>query len=131
MTDILPEIHTPGYVSLTTFRKHVSVSSPIRFAERAGKLHIMTRDDRGKYERIRNNPRVAPWTIRGQVTGPEFPATARVLPQSEWPQARAAIQKKYCLGPGSVSLEQAECVFGNCPLPTCGQASWSSFTRLT
>ena len=47
----------------------------------------MTRNDSGKYKRIRNNPqaRIAPCTIRGKITGPEFAATARVLPQEDWP----------------------------------------------
>jgi hypothetical protein len=45
----------------------------------------MTRSDMGKTKRIRNNPkvRVAPCTIRGKVTGEEFPAKARILPPEE------------------------------------------------
>ena len=48
--------------------------------EEGGKLYVMTRSDMGKSKRIRNNPkaRVAPCTIRGTVTAPEFAATAHL-----------------------------------------------------
>jgi PPOX class probable F420-dependent enzyme len=51
----------------------------------------------GKTKRIRNNlqVRVAPCTISGKVTGPEFPATARILPPQEHARARQAINRKY------------------------------------
>lgn len=86
------------YISLTTLRKTgVPVATPVWFGEDGSKLFIMTRSDMGKTKRIRNNPkvRVAPCTIRGKVTGPEFPATARVLPSAEHPHARQAINRKY------------------------------------
>ena len=86
------------YVSLTTLRTTgVPVATPVWFGEDGGKLFIMTRSDMGKTKRIRNNPRVrvAPCTIRGKVTGPEFPATARILPPAEHPHARQTINRKY------------------------------------
>jgi len=57
------------------------------------------RNDSGKYKRIRNNPqvRVAPCTIRGKIIGPEFAATARILPKEDWPRAQALIERKYWL----------------------------------
>jgi len=87
-------------MSLTSFRKTgVPVSTPVWFAEEDDRLYVMTRSDSGKYKRIHNNPRVriAPCTIRGKVTGPEFAATARVLPPEEWPPARRALRRKYWL----------------------------------
>jgi uncharacterized protein len=86
------------YISLTTFRKNGSgIATPVWFGEGDGKLYVMTRSDMGKTKRIRNNPqvRVAPCTIRGTVTGPEFAATARILPPEEHSQARQAINRKY------------------------------------
>jgi len=86
------------YISLTTFRKSgVGVATPVWFGEDDGKLYVMTRSDMGKAKRIRNNPqvRVAPCTIRGKVTGPEFPATARILPAEEHAKARQTINRKY------------------------------------
>ena len=92
------EIHGQKYISLTTFRKNgVGVPTPVWFGEQDGKLYVMTRSDSGKYKRLRNNPsvRIAPCTIRGKVTGPEFAASARILPQEDWPSARRIINQKY------------------------------------
>jgi uncharacterized protein len=89
-----------NYVSLTTFRKNgVAVATPIWFAELDGKLYFMSRSDSGKYKRIRNNPKVkvAPCTIRGKITGPEFAATVRILPPQDWERPRRAIRAKYWL----------------------------------
>ncbi len=101
-TDPLSSIPSPiqahKYISLTTFRKTgAGVATPVWFGEDNGKLYVMTRSDMGKTKRIRNNPqvRVAPCTIRGKVTGPEFAATARILPPEEQARARQAINRKY------------------------------------
>ena len=86
------------YISLTTFRKTgVGVPTPVWFAEDDGKLYVMTRSTMGKAKRIRNNPqvKVAPCTIRGKVTGPEFTAKARFLPPEEHKHAREALNRKY------------------------------------
>jgi len=86
------------YISLTTFRKTgAAVATPVWFGEDGGKLYVMTRSDMGKTKRIRNNPqvKVAPSTIRGKVTGPEFAATARILPPEEHTHARKTINNKY------------------------------------
>lgn len=97
---IPPEIQKQKYISLSTFRKNgETVKTPVWFAEHNGKLYLMTRDDSGKYKRIRNNPqiRIAPCTIRGKITGPDFPAHAHILPSENWPVARRAIHRKYWL----------------------------------
>jgi len=94
------EIHGQKYISLTTFRKTgTPVPTPVWFAESDGKLVLMTRSDSGKYKRLRNNPnvKIAPCTIRGRITGPEFAASARILPREDWPRARQAINGKYWL----------------------------------
>ena len=94
------EISGHKYISLTTFRKSgAPVRTPLWFAENDGKLYVMTRNDSGKYKRVRNNPKglVAPCTMRGKVTGPDFPATARILPPDQWPAARRLIRQKYWL----------------------------------
>lgn len=94
------QVAAAKYVSLTTFKKDgTGVRTPIWFAESSDKLVFMTRNDSWKYKRIRNNPRVsvAPCTMRGKVTGPEFPGRARILPPEEWPTARAVMRRKYWL----------------------------------
>jgi PPOX class probable F420-dependent enzyme len=101
MASTIPkELLHQNYLSLTTFRKSgVAVATPIWFAEVDGKLYFMSRGDSGKCKRIRNNPnvKVAPCTIRGKVTGPEFPAAVRILPPQDWERARNAIRVKYWL----------------------------------
>jgi len=97
---IPPEIHGQKYISVTTFRKSgVSVPTPVWFAEADGKLYFMTRNDSGKYKRLRNNPQVslAPCSMRGKITGPGFAAMARILTVEEWPRASRAIKSKYWL----------------------------------
>ncbi len=92
------EIAGQKYISLTTFRKSgVPVRTPLWFVENDGKLYVMTRNDSGKYKRIRNNPKVlvAPCTMRGTVTGPEFRGIAQVLPAGQWPDAKKLLNRKY------------------------------------
>jgi PPOX class probable F420-dependent enzyme len=94
------EIHGQKYITLATFRKSgVAVRTPIWFAEENGRLYFMTGTKLGKFKRIRNNPSVtiAPCTIRGKVTGPEFPATARILAPEEFERVRRLINAKYWL----------------------------------
>ncbi|MGA9639771.1 MAG: PPOX class F420-dependent oxidoreductase [Terriglobales bacterium] len=100
MATIPAEIHGQKYISLATFRKSgVAVYTPIWFAEEGDKLYFMTNSKLGKVKRLRNNSRVkvAPCTIRGKITGPEFEATARILPAAEAGRARQAIRAKYWL----------------------------------
>jgi PPOX class probable F420-dependent enzyme len=97
-SQVPPEIHGQKYISLTTFRKTgAGVPTPVWFGEENGKIYVMTRHDMGKAKRIRNNPgvKVAPCTIRGKVTGPDFAATARILPPEEHKSARQTINRKY------------------------------------
>ena len=91
-------IHDQKYISLTTFRRNGSgVATPVWFGEDSDKLYVMTRSDMGKTKRVRNNAqvRVAPCTIRGKATGPEFAAMGRILPPAEHGHARQAINRKY------------------------------------
>ena len=92
------EIRDQKYISLTTFRKNgQAVATPVWFGEENDKLYVMTRGTMGKTKRIRNNSKVkvAPCTIRGKVTGPEFNAVARILPPQDGPAARKSINRKY------------------------------------
>ena len=94
------ELSGQKYLSLTTFRKNgVPVRTPVWFAENEGKLYLFTNPKSGKVKRIHNNPsvRIAPCTMRGRVTGPEFEATARILPSSETELGLSLLKKKYWL----------------------------------
>ncbi len=97
---IPPEIRGQKYISLASLRRNGStVPTPVWFGEKDNKLYVMTRSDSGKFKRLRNNPqvRIAPCSMQGRITGPEFPATARILPPEDWPWARETIRKKYWL----------------------------------
>jgi PPOX class probable F420-dependent enzyme len=100
MVSIPAEVHGQRYISLATVRKNgVAVYTPIWFAEDNNKLYFMTSSKTGKCKRIRNNPQVkiAPCTIRGKITGPELPASARILPPEEFTRVRRMINAKYRL----------------------------------
>ena len=104
-------VYGQKYISLTTFRKNgVGVATPVWFGEEGDRLYVMTRSDMGKTKRIRNNPqvKVAPCTIRGKVTGAEFPATARLLTPEEHAGARATINRKYLLARLSSPFSRAD-----------------------
>jgi len=94
------EIRGQKYVSLATFRKTgVPIYTPIWFAELNDKLYFMTNSKLGKVKRIRNNGQVkiAPCTMRGKITGPEFAGAARFLASEERLRVREAINAKYWL----------------------------------
>ena len=101
MANTIPrEIQGQKYISLATFRKNgVAVYTPVWFGEENGKLYVMTNPTSGKYKRIRNNGQVkiAPCTISGKITGPEFSAKARILPESDIEHARGLVRAKYWL----------------------------------
>jgi hypothetical protein len=97
---IPPELAGQKYLSLATFRKTgVPVHTPIWFAENGDTLYLFTNPKSGKVKRIRNNPRVriAPCTMRGRITGPEFDATARILSPAEAGVGLSLMKKKYWL----------------------------------
>ncbi|GAC1430593.1 MAG: hypothetical protein NVS1B11_14080 [Terriglobales bacterium] len=94
------ELRGKNYISFMTYRKTgVPVPTPVWFGEDDDKLYVMTGADSGKTKRIRNNPevRIAPCTMRGKITGPQFTAKARILPETDWPRAKQSIESKYWL----------------------------------
>jgi len=97
---IPPEISGQRYISLATFRKNgTPVYTPVWFGEENGHLYVMTASKTGKAKRLRNNRevRIAPSTMRGKVTGPEFSAKVRFLKPEEFQRARKLIKDKYWL----------------------------------
>jgi uncharacterized protein len=109
--EIPAAIRGQKYISLTTFRKSgETVATPVWFGEDGNKLYVMTRSDMGKTKRIRNNPQVlvAPCTIRGKVTGAEYPAVAHILPPEEHAHARQPINRKYLMARLTQPWSQAD-----------------------
>ncbi|HET6178473.1 MAG TPA: PPOX class F420-dependent oxidoreductase [Candidatus Sulfotelmatobacter sp.] len=111
-TNLIPlPIQGQKYISLTTFRKTgAGVATPVWFGEEDGKLYVMTISKMGKVKRIRNNPQVqvAPCTMRGKVTGEQFPATARLLAPEDFARARKTITRKYWLAWISTPFSRAD-----------------------
>ncbi len=98
--DALAPLHGHKYLNLASYRRNgQEVLTPLWFAERAGRVYVMTRSDSWKYKRIRNNPQVwiAPSTMRGRIVGPKIRARAHILPREEWEEARALLRRKYWL----------------------------------
>ncbi len=99
-TTIPPAITGQRYISLATFRKNgTPVYTPVWFGEENGRLYVMTAAKTGKAKRLRNNlqVKIASSTIRGKITGPEFPARVRFLKPEEFDRARKLIYDKYWL----------------------------------
>ncbi len=95
-----------NYISLATFRKNgQAVQTPVWFGEEDGKLYVKTRANSGKVKRVRNNPqvRIAPCSMSGRIVGPEFAATALLLPAEDWPRAATIVERKYWLARLSLS----------------------------
>ncbi len=99
-TPYFASLHRQQYANLITFRKNGQpVVTPVWFAERNGKLYVMTTANAGKVKRIRNNPHVevGPADRAGKPLGPVVPARARILPPAEAQIAREALDDKYGL----------------------------------
>jgi PPOX class probable F420-dependent enzyme len=94
------------YLNLETFKKSgQGVRTPVWFAADPAtditggeaRLFVYTIGVSGKVKRIRNNNRVkiAPCTIRGDVTGDWFDAQAQIVTGEEAARGMALIAKKY------------------------------------
>lgn len=88
-----------NYISLETFRRDGrGVATPLWFVTLEGRVYAYTRGDSGKIKRLRRSERarLAPCTMRGQVTGPWQEATARIEPDETRCRAvYAAMGRKY------------------------------------
>lgn len=93
-------LHRQQFANLFTFRKSgQAVKTPVWFAERNGKLYVMTTRDAGKVKRIRNSGRVlvGPADRAGNPLGPTVEARARIMGPEEAPMANEALNDKYGL----------------------------------
>jgi PPOX class probable F420-dependent enzyme len=94
------------YLSLETFKKNgEGVKTPVWFAadprtdlsEDGARLYIYTIGNTGKVKRIRNNSRVriAPCTMRGELLGKWFDATAEIVTGEEATYGMRLLNQKY------------------------------------
>lgn len=89
------------YLNLESFRHSgASVRTPLWFATAPdGTLFVYTLATSGKAKRIRRSStvRIAPCDMRGQVTGPWFDASARLVSGPAFDQGMRLINRKYGL----------------------------------
>jgi uncharacterized protein len=94
-------LHKQQYANLFTFRKSgEAVKTPVWFAERHGRLYVMTTINAGKVKRIRNSGRVqiGPSDRAGKPLGPTVEAHARLLSDpADIQRAKNALDDKYGL----------------------------------
>jgi len=95
----LTDLAEARYLNLATFRKNgVAVRTPVWFAADDGVLYVFSAGEAGKVKRLRNSSRaeVAPCTYSGTVTGPWYPASARLIDSAdEINRAYRALRRKY------------------------------------
>ena len=117
---IPPEIKGQKYIDLlATFRKNGTlVHTPVWFGEKDEKLYVVTRNDSGKYKRIKNNSQVRrramhdSWKHHGaRICGnrPDTPSGSLALgPQNNRGKILAGARSQFLLGkerlPGNRSL---------------------------
>ncbi len=92
------ELRTKRNVVVTTYKRDgFAVATPVNVVIIGDHAYFRTWSTAGKAKRLRRDQRVAiaPSTARGKPTGPEIPATARLLGPDEVPAVRQALAKKY------------------------------------
>lgn len=86
------------YLNLESVKRDgTPVQTPVWFAEEHGVLYVYTLANAGKVKRIRRNPRIrlAPCTMRGQVTGPWMEAEATIVDATTAVHGHALLRQKY------------------------------------
>jgi PPOX class probable F420-dependent enzyme len=86
------------YLLLTTYRKNgTAVPTPVWVAGEGDSLYVWSAADAGKVKRVRRSGDVlvGPCDFKGNPTGDQVPATARLLDQAESDRVRSLIARKY------------------------------------
>ncbi len=86
------------YLSITSYKRDgTSIATPVWFVQQDGRLVVETDAASGKVKRIRRHPAVlvAVCSATGRLRGPQVPATAEILPDSEVSVIRPLIRRKY------------------------------------
>jgi PPOX class probable F420-dependent enzyme len=93
-------LHGHQYALLVTYRRDgTPVPTAVWFGEDGGGVVLRTETASGKVRRLRRDPRVllAPCSVRAKPLGPAAEGRARILDESEWPRAEAALDAHYGL----------------------------------
>ncbi len=98
--DDLERLAGGKYVSLTTFRRDgTPVATPVWVVRDGEHLGVITKAETGKVKRLRHTTavRVAPCTVRGQVTGPAVDGVAELMDEIGSARVRDFVGAKYGL----------------------------------
>ena len=96
--EALAQFVNQSYLNLESFKRDgTPVQTPLWFAEDDGVLYIYTLANSGKVKRILRNPRVriAPCTMRGNVTGQWVAGEAHIVDETTAEHGHALLLKKY------------------------------------
>jgi hypothetical protein len=96
--EALAQFANQQYLNLESFKRDgTPVQTPVWFAEDDGTLYIYTLANAGKVRRIRRNPRVriAPCTMRGNVTGQWMEAEAHIMDATTAEHGHTLLLQKY------------------------------------
>jgi uncharacterized protein len=95
------EIEEAEFVRLTTFRRSgIAVPTTVWFVRDGNALLVTTMDSTGKAKRLRHTSRVTVCVSdrRGNMKGPEFEATAELVPGDAAVDIRRRVTKRYGFG---------------------------------
>jgi hypothetical protein len=105
MPDVIVQFARAKYLNLETFRKNgIGVCTPVWFAQdvchstpSVTVFYVYSEAEAGKVKRIRNNPkvRIAPCTMRGNLTGAWVDARAHIAEGGQASHAQELLRKKY------------------------------------
>jgi hypothetical protein len=96
--EALAQVANQQYLNLESFKRDgTPVQTPVWFAEDGGVLYIYTLANSWKVKRIRRNPRVriAPCTMRGNVTGQWVEAEAHIMDATTAEHGHTLLLQKY------------------------------------
>ena len=96
--EALAQFVNQSYLNLESFKRDgTPVQTPLWFAEDDGVLYIYTLANSGKVKRILRNPRVriAPCTMRGNVTGQWVATEAHFVDETTTEHGHALLLEKY------------------------------------
>ena len=96
----LTDLGEPKYLLLTTHRADgTPVPTPVWCVRDGSRLRVITQADSGKVRRIRANAdvQVGPCDARGRPKGPQVPARAVLLEESQVEATADAIARRYGL----------------------------------
>ena len=95
---LLEQLESEKYISVETFRKSGDgVKTPVWFVISDETIFVVTRDQTGKFKRLKNNTKVnlAICSMKGDIKGEWFTGTATILPDGKAAEAVKWRDKKY------------------------------------